>query len=71
MPDAIYSWLDLRDNHQYDSTGIIAMSSIENQYLTRVIDSPWASQDETDPIMQRAPVYKQSQKKHSKLLVFQ
>jgi hypothetical protein len=47
------------------------MSSIENQYLTRVIDSPKASQDETDPMMQRAPVYKQSQEKHSKLLVLQ
>lgn len=56
MPVAIYSWLDLRDNRQYDSTGIIAMSSIENQYLTRVIDSPWASQDEAEPMMRRAPV---------------
>lgn len=71
IPDAIYSWLNLRDNREYDSTGIIAMSSIENLHLTRVIDSPWASQDETDPMMQRVPVYKQSQKKHSKLLVFQ
>lgn len=59
MPDAIYSWLDMRDNRQYDSTGIIAMSDFDNQLSVRLVQSPWKNQDETDPMMQRQPIFKQ------------
>lgn len=70
IPEAIYSWLDLRENRQYDSTGIIAMSSIENQYLIGVIDSPWSTQDETDLMMRRKPVFTVPKKKSKNLVLF-
>ena len=71
FPDAIYSWLDIRDNRTYDPTGIIAMSNIDNQYLIRFKDAPWENQDETDPMLQREPIYTLPNKKSKNLVLFE
>jgi len=72
MPDAIKMWLSMQDNAKYDATRLIAMSDLSNQPMLRFAESPWASQDERDPMMQRTPFIakEKNDPKSSRLIIF-